>query len=622
MASSDIFDYDVKASRSPRNLFDIGYSTLFSTPAGLLLPAYVEDVKKGDKLSLSCFNECRTRPVNTSAFMAFDERVEFYFVPYRLIWTGYDEWRLSQSFRHSSSMLQNAGGQYLLPHTSWSSVGSYMSGASGTNYELNPFNHNPAFALRMLDMLGYFAVCDHQYSTISFDNDLSDFESLESSFTNTIAALEDSSFLCNYFRLAAYQCIYMYAFRNTEYEELDPSYFNCDSLFLTTAGVPLPLNGASDPTSQLPTGLETTTPVGTLTLSKLFTPRFKNWRQDLFTSVKPASGFDAATDPTFAPTSSQGSKGAFQWPSTPAPSGLPSDHNSLRVGVASNGSNLFGMPVQQLVQGSNNGPSFLYAQNIYNLLAQDKFVRSMIYADKTMSAQCKALFGDGFEPDPHMPIYLGSFSNDVSISDIVATSAGSDGESNPETSVLGQIAGKGYGNGSSKVFEREFKEDGIVMGIHYIMPRNNYDSYRINKFNTKVSRFDYFYDHFDGLGLVPTFVGERGMYGAPVSGVNPLLTLSSVLGYSPRYYEYKTRQSEVHGSFMSAQADFDWTLTNNAFGVVSGSSKSNYKILPYLTDRIFTVASTGSLATDPFYCYFAFDVKRLSNLEKVGVPSV
>ena len=50
MARSNLFNREVRASKSPRNAFDLGYSSRFSTPVGLLLPAYVQEVKAGDKI--------------------------------------------------------------------------------------------------------------------------------------------------------------------------------------------------------------------------------------------------------------------------------------------------------------------------------------------------------------------------------------------------------------------------------------------------------------------------------------------------------------------------------------------------------------------------------------------
>lgn len=623
MSKANLFDREVVANKSPRNVFDLSYSSIFSSPVGLLLPAYIEDVKQGDKLKLSCSSVCRTRPVNTSAFMAFDQRVDFWFCPYYLFWSAYEQWRLSQSFPHSTTSLHNPGGQYLLPCTTFNSVYNAISAISAVGSAPDSVSGIPdvTFALRMLDMCNYLAVNTPQFSQIAWSNELSDFEILGSRLNSVTTALDGSGLRMNYFRLAAYQCVYMHGYRNQEYEALDPSYYNCDSLFLKDSNSPIPQNSTTVPfpvvsTPMYLSGHNNNGAVDSICFDKLFTARYKNWRRDLFTSLKPLSGFDSSTSPFVPSIGSTGNTGSsFSWP---VDTSLLS--NSSESGYFGSDTNS-GADVSSPIQLLDNG--ILYAQNIYNLLAQDKFSRSMIYADKNYKDQMKAIFGSYDDDDLHAPILLGTYSCDVSISDIVASAAGNDGDSgNLSSSVLGEIAGKGYGNNNSNVFEREFDRDGIVIGIHYIMPRNNYDSYRTNRFNTKVSRFDYFYPQFDGLGLQPIYAYERNLFALGSSSELPAASLSSLLGFAPRYAEYKTRQSETHGSFMSGQPDYDWTLSNNSFGILSASDPTNYKIMPDITDRLFSVAYNGSIQTDPFICYFSFKVDKISNMEVFGTPSL
>lgn len=626
MSKVDLFDRNIEANQSPRNAFDCSFSSIFSSPAGLLLPAYVEDVKKDDKLIVDVTSVCRTRPVNTSAFMAFDQKVDFWYIPYRLIWSAYNQWRLSQSFPHSTSMMVDPGKQYLLPSTSWTSLYNALNtlpANSGWQYS-TPEDATAAHALRMLDMLNYFAVPDKDFSFITPEEHLPTFEqTLGTKLKNLLVDnLDANGFLCNYFRLAAFQCVYMYGYRSLEFEPLEPAYFNCDSLFLSNKNAPVPNNTrVFDPstlTQSSATNLVLQDTDSRIDFNKLFTPRFKNWRKDQFTALKPSTSFDDSTAPYIASSglAYSGQSGtSFDWPVniqslSPEEPTFPGEFGNRASTPAS------------IANPSQNVNGIMYAQNIYQLLAQDKFSRAMLYADKDYKSQMQALFGKFKDLDNHTPKYLGSYSCDVEISDVVATASGSAGT--PSTSsVLGEIAGKGYGNSNSHAFEAEFDEDGIVLGIHYIMPRNNYDSYRTSRFNTKVSRFDYFYPQFDGLGLQPTYAYERGTQQVtPVQGTPNMIPANSIIGFSPRYCEYKTRQSETHGSFMNGQPDYDWTLSNNTSMILDGSNIHNFKIMPWITDRLFTVAYDGSISTDPFICYFNFNVTRVSNLEAFGTPSL
>lgn len=618
MATANIYNIKPKGDKGPRNAFDLGYSCLYTSPCGEILPAYVEEVKRGDRLKLNMTSVVRTNPVNTSAFMSFDEVVQFYSVPKRLIWSDYNYWIISNSLGRSTLNVPDVGLQNLLPHCNWSDVGRFMISNHSVASKINPQVPTCASAIRLLDMLNY-GLPNIPSITQTLKSTLDPDKTLKNELQLYFDSIEDAGLKMNYFRLAAFQCIYMFAFRNEEYEKLDPSYYNVDNLFVL--GGKVSVNNSPGQTGNVITGGQSiptqlyVDDENRISLNKLFTPRYKNWRDDLFTSAKPYNGFAQN-----APLSPGTSGTDFQWPSV-NDSG-PHSNQLLESPFYTDDSNKF-YPNQFT---TNTGtPNYLFAQDIRILMSQDKFIRKAIYADKNYKSQMVALFGVDVE-EPDVPRYLGSFKNTVSISDVVSTSAGyvpddaagSDG--NSVSSVLGEIAGKGYGQSSDFVFDETFSEDSIIIGMHYIVPRNNYDSYRLNRFNTKVSRWDYYYPDFDGLGLQPIFMYERNL----VSGISSApsdLDITSVIGFGPRFAEYKCRQSETHGTFASQQPDSNWTLSNNIFGIGSAGDFANFKVMPNITDRIFTLSYNGSQATDPFKCYHEFNVTKISNMEQYGVPS-
>lgn len=679
MATAKLYEPIDRRPSSPRNAFDIGYSTLFTSPAGMLLPAYVEDVKEGDTIKLSLSSVTRTRPVNTAAFMSFDEKVDFWFVPYRLLWSDYKNWRLSQAIRRDSYANLNIGRVETVPYTTWASIGSFVLNLNNYGYTGYFTDPSCSFFLRQMDLLNYgippigdlllFATDDTFgiYTTSDSSSEArppqgstaSDVDVLASvgtrpglgsgtgatgnvrppvnsntSFARLLSeeyALYDSYLgsPLNYFRLAAYQCIYMASYRNEEYEKLDPSYYNVDNLFYSGS------SNTSDAVGGAPSNPEVgksyinrltavidDAPSNVICLSKLFTPRFKNWRKDVFTGVRPTNlmSVNGMEIPSDIP-----GLGAFG-DSFKADGNVTSDGSPVTSEGQYNDSDVYYDYLEKAnayfpYLNLQNTNYTLLASNIRLLLAQDKFARRSLYADKDFSSQMKAIFGADV-PEPDVPRYLGTHSSNVQINEIVATSAGeaSFGDDS-STSVLGEMAGKGYQSSNGFVFEETFKEDGIVMGIHYLMPRNNYNSYRINKFNTKLSRWDYYYPDFDGLGFSPVLARELSI--AQHDVVAPAAPHpTNILGYSPRYYEYKERQNEVHGVFMSGQTESNWTLTNNKEYVDSGSNPNLFKIFPNVTDPIFTMAYDGSQSTDPFMCYYNYEVTRVSNMEILGIPNL
>ena len=46
--------YPMKTNKSPRNGFDMSYHSYFTSPTGMLLPAYVQDITPGDFFEIGC----------------------------------------------------------------------------------------------------------------------------------------------------------------------------------------------------------------------------------------------------------------------------------------------------------------------------------------------------------------------------------------------------------------------------------------------------------------------------------------------------------------------------------------------------------------------------------------
>ena len=86
------------------------------------------------------------------------------------------------------------------------------------------------------------------------------------------------------------------------------------------------------------------------------------------------------------------------------------------------------------------------------------------------------------------PRYVGSYKCQIGIGEITATATSEGGTG---TSTLGQISGKGIGsdNGHVKIHTDEF---GILMGIHYIVPQQQYNNDQVDLFATKLVRNDFY----------------------------------------------------------------------------------------------------------------------------------
>ena len=73
-------------NKTSRNSFDLSYRNLFTAKVGELLPCAVFEMNPGDTISLDSSYFTRPAPLGTAAFTRLRENVQFFFVPYSLLW--------------------------------------------------------------------------------------------------------------------------------------------------------------------------------------------------------------------------------------------------------------------------------------------------------------------------------------------------------------------------------------------------------------------------------------------------------------------------------------------------------------------------------------------------------
>ena len=77
--------------KQSRNAFKMSYHENFSSPVGQIIPCHVQDVCPGDYVKLNVQSFARTVPCNTAAFARMTEYVDFYFVPYHMLWRPFKQ---------------------------------------------------------------------------------------------------------------------------------------------------------------------------------------------------------------------------------------------------------------------------------------------------------------------------------------------------------------------------------------------------------------------------------------------------------------------------------------------------------------------------------------------------
>lgn len=563
-----------------RNAFDVGYTNKFTSSLGMLLPCYVRECNPDEHYRINPRMFCRSMPMNSAAFIQCTQHVEFYFVPYRLLWHSFGQWFVGTKFdvstSHPSEQKEN------FPTFDLGTLFAGLVSRSAQSSFTDVLGYSLAKgSLRLLDLLGY--------------GDLSHFDDGSLSIVN-IANVKVSPF-----RLLAYQKICSDFYRVANYEENRVSSYNVDSL--------LPMAGSNN--------FETF-------IKSYCQLRYRPWKKDLY---------------TISNTSFQGSDFMSQPSSVPSfPSYSASDTVSLSPSTDQSSHSFQGRLTSSLASSASY--QNLTVANIRSAFALDKLYRlSAGASDGDYKSQIKARYGfDAYAPQ-YKSEFIGSASANVQVNPITTTA---DTLSSDDTT--GTPAGRIYGNGvassQNDVFEFDVKEHGIIIGISSFVPDVDYSSYGINLFNQKINREDYFQPEFDNLGKQPlsSLVLNPWKLANLQSGNKSLQLVNTVLGWYPRYVEYKTSVDEVHGqlngwvnrSFQSAPTLSLWTAPRfNASDSKkfdnwrdNGLSLDFFYIDPSLYDSVFVNQYKGNQDQDQFICEVSNNVQAILPMSVTGEPLI
>ena len=221
---------------------------MFTSPAGMLLPTYVQDVQPDDYLKLDVANFTRTMPVNTAAFSRMKEITKFYFVPYRLLWQNFNQFYTGVS-DITTAYTPQTGVPSTLPYLTIDHLITALESTTPDDFLLQ----KGYFAERLLDLLGFPVSNDSSVSTLQMYKNIKTY--------NEANSLPQPTF--NPFRLLAYQRIFFDFYRNTDYTANEPRYYNIDNYAGATA--------LDYPTAGF-----------------ILQPRYSLWYKDRMTSVKPS----------------------------------------------------------------------------------------------------------------------------------------------------------------------------------------------------------------------------------------------------------------------------------------------------------------------------------------------
>ena len=603
-------------NRPHKSGHDISSKNCFTAKVGELLPVWTDFAIPNCTYRFNLEYFTRTRPVQTSAYTRIREYFDFFAVPCDLIWKSFDSAVIQMGEKaplQSKDLLTNLTVKGDLPFCNLFDLSDALYYAAGNPAHLgddvsviqgfgNIFGYNRGDVNhKLLHMLDYGNVVKKDSLVVGHATNR---------YWNMQSALSDSTsysqkynvnLSVNLFSLAAYQKIYQDFFRWSQWENADPTSYNFDwhqgsgNLF-GTSGIKSSIPANNDYWKR----------------DNLFSLRYANWNKDKFMGILPNSQFGDLAVVDLGTVSISGSKvpvGAYD-----GVNDTGKFHQMQTFNESSNGGSSLNKstPIYPRdsdsisVRASSNLWAVLGESSDLNLKfsvlalrqaeALQKWKEITQSVDTNYRDQIKAHFGVSVpQSESHMAKYIGGVARNLDISEVINHQLSSDTDQ-------AYIYGKGVGSGQGSMSFNTGSGYYILMCIYHAVPLLDYAISGPDGQNLVTSVEDLPIPEFDNIGMESVPAVEL-MNSALYSNVN---SADKVLGYNPRYYNWKTKIDRVHGAFTTTLKDwvapiddsFLYSLFGGNLNTYKGVTWPFFKVNPNTLDDIFAVKVDSTWETD------------------------
>ena len=202
---------------TPRNSFPLSRRDMFTRPIGLITPVFYQDVQAGDYVQMNVSHFARTNVLQTSAFTQISEQVDFYFLPYRLIYGWFDQ-VITNTNSYDTSLDPNSGALVnTLPYITGDDIYQVLNlevGGSGSTPFPDCFGYSVAQTFfRVMQMAGF--PC---YSKLA--------DTRDNLYKTTTGRYNHTHF--SPFRIYAFFRLYRDFYRDSNWESIPAVNFNLD----------------------------------------------------------------------------------------------------------------------------------------------------------------------------------------------------------------------------------------------------------------------------------------------------------------------------------------------------------------------------------------------------------
>lgn len=479
---------DVLIKKPGRSLFNLKHEKKFSADFGWLYPILVTECVPGDTFKVSTEFFVRTAPLVAPIMHRVNVKLNYFFVPNRLIW---DEWP-----------------DFI---TGVNQKGSYEATSGGAGYFVTKV---PPFA--------HFASNDAVKSYLS-DGKLADFLGFPTCRPNASIDVASHPIDVQLLPFRAYQKIYNDWFRNqnVEAEQWTSKVSGNDSTGLSIASTFSLRRRMWEKdyfTSALPFAQ----------------------RGDAVNLPIAEVKYKAGSEASKVYSTAQATVPYNANIKTAASGGSSADPKQLVDSVNNNPVRIDNSDSLQVVGGTVNDLRAATRLQVWlekNARVGGRYVEQVLGHFGVHSSDARL---DRAE-------YLGGFSCPIVVSDVEQNSASA---SNPTVSGTntpqGNLAGKGTAYGSSKPIKCFCEEHGFLFGILSIVPRSNYQDGLPRMFQRNYKE-DYYFPEFANLGEQE--VNKSELFFDYTNYAN---RSKDRFGFQERYCEYKYIPSTVHGEFKNS----------------------------------------------------------------------
>lgn len=538
-------------NKTSRNSFDLSHRNLFTAKVGELLPCAVFEMNPGDTISLDSSYFTRTAPLETAAFTRLRENVQFFFVPYSLLWKYFNSQVMNMTqtaaggdvSRVASGIVDNAVVSTQMPFIDYRSIKVYLNSILKTytdkkaGYEditLNNGELRSAASAKLLQLLGYGNFPEQN---------MKEYMPLSQNVVN-------NSLNLSIFRLLAYQKICNDHYTYRQWQPYDASLCNIDYL--------VPSRSGSLNLGPSLTGLTSNT--SKLKKLNMFDLRFSNLPLDYFNGVLPTAQFgkESVVNLNLGNLSAQAhisgtTSGNSSYRGVDTSSDSPAQFHTDETGVT----RLVGI-TEGIRKFSNHDHQFSNDISINSPLqgnlsilalrqatALQKYKEVQLANDADFVSQIEAHFGIKPKHDADTSIFIGGSSSMIDINPQV-------NQNLADWSQTNAYKGAPTGSGSAKM---KFTADtyGVVMGIYRCTPVLDYAHVGVDRTLLKTDASDFVIPELDSIGMQQNIQGEVIMptYYKDEGGFSDFTDKDVRLsyGYAPRYAELKTSFDRYNGAF-------------------------------------------------------------------------